>query len=132
MEKPSASGGVETITVVLGGLLCLVALAAIQVYWTAGAVIDAAQDKDTYALFITDAGIASDNQELETKVNHGLAALRGAREMGLALLGVCLALGGALALRVALGVGGVGKPPLKAQPVGGHKAGLISRAKRKR
>lgn len=129
MEKENG-GSVDPLTVTLAGVLVIVAVAAAQVYWTAGAVIEAAQDRDTYALFVTDSGIASDNAELESKVNTGLAALRGAREMGLALLGVCLALGAALAVRVWLGVGSGGKPPAKRLGLVGDNQRLRVRAKR--
>ena len=87
-------------TLALAGVLGISAWCAYRVIVAARAVIAAAEDKDTYVLFITDEGLKSDNEKLAGKVNEGMAALRSAESEAVLLLVACALLAGALAWRV--------------------------------
>lgn len=87
-------------TLALAGVLGISAWCAYRVIIAARAVIAAAEDKDTYVLFITDEGLKSENEALAGKVNEGMAALRSAESEAVLLLVACALLGGALAWRV--------------------------------
>lgn len=116
MAKPNdKSAGVDPVAFTLGAILVMVALAAIQVWLTAGTVIDAAQDHHTYAVFVTDEGIKSDNKRLEAQVNEGVWALMGARQMAMALIAACVGLGAALGWRCWHGIGQGDTTTLKGQ-----------------
>jgi hypothetical protein len=88
------------VTLALGGVLCISAWGAYRVLVAARAVIEAAEDKNTYALFITDEGLKSDNEALAAKVNAGMEALRSAESEAVLLLVACSLLAGALAWRL--------------------------------
>lgn len=114
MAKPKdINAGVDPVAFTLWAILVMVALAALQVWLTAGTVIEAAQDHNTYAVFVTDEGIKSDNARLAAKVNEGVWALMGARQMAMALLAACVGLGAALAWRCWHGIGQNQPPPKK-------------------
>ena len=87
-------------TLALAGVLGISAWCAYRVIVAARAVIAAAEDKETYVLFITDEGLKSENEALAGKVNEGMAALRSAESEAVLLLVACALLAGALAWRV--------------------------------
>ena len=96
----NADAGVDPVTLALAGVLCISAWCAWRVIVAAQAVIAAAADKETYALFVTDEGIKSDNEKMAGQVNEGMAALRSAESEAILLLVACGLLAGALAWRV--------------------------------
>ena len=87
-------------TLALAGVLGISAWCAWRVIVAARAVIAAAEDKETYVLFITDEGLKSENEALAGKVNAGMAALRSAESEAVLLLVACALLAGALCWRV--------------------------------
>ena len=87
-------------TLALAGVLGISAWCAYRVIVAARAVIAAAEDKETYVLFITDDGMKSENEALAGKVNEGMAALRSAESEAVLLLVACALLACALAWRV--------------------------------
>lgn len=66
----------------------------------ARAVMEAANDKETYVLFLTDDGAKSDNLKVADRLNESQAALVAAQGEAAMLLVVCVLLGMALAYRV--------------------------------
>ena len=86
-------------TLALAGSLLISAWGAWRVHSAAQAVIDAAQDKETYVLFLTDEGMKSDNVALAEKVNAGQAALAQAQSEAVLLMVACVVIGVALAWR---------------------------------
>ena len=101
--KAKPSEGVDPITLALVGILGLAAWCAWRVIVAAGAVIAASEDKETYAMFITDEGLKSDNEKLATQVNDGITALRSAESEASILLLICGTLALALAWRLTKG-----------------------------
>lgn len=102
-KRPSPAkdaSGVDPVVLALGGVLAIAAWCAIRVRIAALAVIAAAEDKETYVLFVTDEGLKSDNEKLANKVNEGMAALRSAESEAVLLLVVCGLLAGALGWRL--------------------------------
>ena len=97
--KQDASG-VDPVVLALGGVIAIAAWCAVRVRIAALAVIAAAEDKETYALFITDEGLKSDNEKLASQVNEGMAALRSAESEAVLLLVVCGLLAAALVWRL--------------------------------
>lgn len=87
-------------TLALAGVLGISAWCAWRVIIAARAVVAAAEDKETYVLFITDEGLESENEALAGKVNAGMAALRSAESEAVLLLVACALLAGALCWRV--------------------------------
>lgn len=81
-------------------MIAIAAWCAVRVRIAALAVIAAAEDKETYALFITDEGLKSDNEKLASQVNEGMAALRSAESEAVLLLVVCGLLAAALVWRL--------------------------------
>lgn len=101
--KANPSEGVDPVTLALVGILGVAAWCAYRVIVAAQAVIAASEDKETYALFITDEGIKSDNEKLANQVNEGIAALRSAESEASILILVCAVLAGCLAYRLTKG-----------------------------
>lgn len=99
MDAEAEAAGVDPVGFALAGILGITALGAWRVHSAAQAVIDAAQDKETYALFITDEGLKSDNAALAEKVNAGQAALLQAQSEAALLMVACAVIGAALAWR---------------------------------
>ena len=83
----------------LAGALLISSWGAWRVHRAAQAVIDAANDRDTYVLFVTDEGLKSDNAALAEKVNAGQAALLQAQSEAVLLMVACAAIGAALTWR---------------------------------
>lgn len=100
-KRPAKEKGVDPVTLALAGMLGIAAWCAYRVIVAAQAVIAAAEDKNTYAIFVTDEGLKSDNQHLADEVNKGMAALRSAETEAGILVVVCVILAVALAIRVA-------------------------------
>lgn len=100
-KRPAAEKGVDPVTLALAGMLGMAAWCAYRVIAAAQAVIAAAEDKNTYAIFVTDEGLKSDNQHLADEVNKGIAALRSAEVESGILLIICAILAVALVIRVA-------------------------------
>ena len=71
--KPS-EGGVDPVTFALAGVLGISAWCAYLVHRSAQAVIDAANDKETYVLFLTDEGAKSDNEFMADQLFRRLDA----------------------------------------------------------
>lgn len=93
-------GGVDPVTFALMGILGIAGWCAWRVVVAAQAVIAASEDKNTYAIFVTDEGLKSDNQQLADEVNKGIAALRSAEgEAGILLL-ICSVLAICLTIRL--------------------------------
>lgn len=101
--KPKASEGVDPVTLALVGILALAAWCSYRVTVAAEAVIAASEDTNTYALFITDEGLKSENEAMANKVNEGIAALRSAESEASLLLLICLILAAALTYRLTKG-----------------------------
>lgn len=99
MDAEAEAAGVDPVGFALAGILGITALGAWRVHSAAQAVIDAAQDRDTYVLFVTDEGLASDNQALAEKVNAGQAALAQAQSEAVLLMVACGVIGAALVWR---------------------------------
>ena len=76
-------------TLALAGSLLISAWGAWRVHSAAQAVIDAAQDKETYAMFITDEGLKSDNQALADQVNAGQEAILAAQSEAVGIMVCC-------------------------------------------
>lgn len=87
-------------TLSLAGVLCISAWCAWRVIDAARAVMEAANDKETYVLFLTDEGAKSDNLKVAERLNESQAALVAAQGEAAMLLVVCALLGLALAYRV--------------------------------
>ena len=87
-------------TLSLAGVLCISAWCAWRVLDAAQAVMEAAGDKETYVLFLTDDGAKSDNLKVADRLNESQAALVAAQGEAAMLLVVCALLGLALAYRV--------------------------------
>lgn len=101
--KAKPSEGVDPVTLALVGILAIAAWCAWRVIIAAQAVIAASEDKNTYALFITDDGLKSDNDKLANQVNEGIAALRSAESEASILILVCVVLAACLAYRLTKG-----------------------------
>ena len=99
-SPPKDASGVDPVVLALGGVIAIAAWCAVRVRLAAQAVIAAAEDKDTYVLFVTDEGLKSDNEKLAGKVNEGMAALRSAESEAILLLVVCGLLAAALVWRL--------------------------------
>ena len=97
--KPSERG-VDPVTFALAGVLGISAWCAYLVHRSAQAVIDAANDKETYVLFLTDDGAKSDNEVMADQLNAGMAALHDAQALSEVLILSCLFLAVALTYRV--------------------------------
>lgn len=102
--KPQPQG-FDPLTVALAGVLILAAFCSWRVYQAAGSVIDLAVDKDTYATFVVEhhdgsKDIQADNEKLAEEVNTGRARLMDAQGEAVVMMGVCLAIGCALIVRV--------------------------------
>lgn len=87
-------------TLTLAGVLGISGWCAWRVLDAAEAVMEAANDKETYVLFLTDEGAKSDNAAVADRLNESQAALVAAKGEAVMLLVVCALLAGALAWRV--------------------------------
>ena len=100
-QKANAeANGVEPVTLALAGVLGISAWCSYRVWWAAEAVKEAANDKDTYLIFITEGKMISDNEKVEQKLNASQAALLNAQAEAVMLLVACGLLGLALVGRV--------------------------------
>lgn len=98
-SQPSAvkpTTGEVNLTWAMIGLLTISLFAAGFTAWTCGYVLDSFQSSNTMALLITDAGLKSDDKNLEANLTTATNTLRYLRDIGLATviggLGVALAL----------------------------------------
>jgi hypothetical protein len=101
MAKPSdlsASEGNLLLAVCL--LVSFAGLASVTTAYTAGFVLDQLQNTDALVMLVTDGGIKSDSQALESNLSSATLALQSVRDLGLALSFGCLAVAVAAGLRV--------------------------------
>lgn len=98
-EKPSA-GGVDPVQFALAGMLAISGWCAFLVHRSAQAVIDAANNRDTYVVILTDEGVKSDNEQLADQVNAGMKALVDAQALSEVLMMACVFLAAALTYRL--------------------------------
>lgn len=99
MANPNPKQGVDPVTLALAGVLGISIWCAVRVQLAAQAIIDAAQDKNTYSLFVTDEGLKADNQVVADQVNQSQAALLDAKAEAQVLIVVCAFLAVALTWR---------------------------------
>ena len=98
-KERQAAAGVDPVALALAGVLCISAWGAYRVHAAAQSVLDAAADKETYVMFLTDEGMKSDNEALAAKVNAGQAALIAAQSEAVLLMVACGILAAGLAWR---------------------------------
>jgi hypothetical protein len=93
--SPKVSGDINLIWAIIG-LLSISLLAAGFTAWTCDYVLASFQDSNTMALLITDAGLKSDDKNLEGNLTTATNTLRYLKDIGLAVVvggcGVALAL----------------------------------------
>ena len=99
MAKQEDASGVDPVTLALAGILAISAWGAYRVHAAAAAVFEAAQDKNTYVMILTDDGVKSDNEDLAEKLNAGQEALRSAQSEAVLIMFACGLLALALAWR---------------------------------
>lgn len=81
------------------GLTLTAGTVAVLVGWVCGYVLDSFQSSATMALLITDAGVKSDDANLERQLSTATAALVACRDFAFALGIGCLGVGGAVVVR---------------------------------
>lgn len=104
-RRASKATGLDPLTVGLAGVLILAAFCSWRVYHAAGAVIDLAVDKDTYAMFIVEhqdgtKDLQADNAKLADEVNAGRASLMSAQGEAIAMMVACGLIGAGLTARL--------------------------------
>lgn len=94
--KASPSGAETNLMWALIGLLSISLLAAGFTAWTCDYVLASFQDSNTMALLITDAGLKSDDKNLEGNLTTATQTLRYLKDIGLSVVvggsGIALAL----------------------------------------
>lgn len=81
------------------GLLTVAALSACFTAWACDYVVKSFQDSNTMALIITDAGLKSDDKNLERNLSTATTTLVTLRDIGLSVCIGALGVGLALAIR---------------------------------
>lgn len=101
MAKPSPQQHeVNNLLFAVVGLVVVSAITAVACATICEFVINAFSDSHTMALFITDAGIKSDDKNLERQLSSATIALKAVRDIGYALGVGSFMVGIAVALRV--------------------------------
>lgn len=85
--KPSASqpSGDDNLLLAVASLVIVSALTAGACAWISGYVLSSFQDSNTMVLLITDAGLKSDDANLERQLSSATLALQSVRDLGYAL-----------------------------------------------
>jgi hypothetical protein len=81
------------------GLLAVATLSACFTAWACDYVVKSFQDSNTMALIITDAGLKSDDKNLERQLSTATMTLISLRDIGLAVCIGSVGVGLALAIR---------------------------------
>jgi hypothetical protein len=84
-QKVVVSGSDRNLLVAVIGLVLCSLAASIYVAWVSGFVLESLQNSNTMALLITDAGVRSDDANLEHQLSSAGVALQSARDFGYAL-----------------------------------------------
>lgn len=86
-QKPkiAVSGSDRNLMVAVVVLVICSLAASIYVGWVSGFVLESLQNSNTMALLITDAGVRSDDANLEHQLSAAGVALESARDFGYAL-----------------------------------------------
>lgn len=86
-QKRSASqpSGDANLLLAVGSLVVVSALTAWACAWISGYVLSSFQDSNTMLLLITDAGLESDDVNLERQLSSATLALQTVRDIGYAL-----------------------------------------------
>ena len=84
-QKVVASESDRNLLIAVVGLVLCSLAASIYVGWVSGYVLDSLQNSNTMALLITDAGVRSDDANLEHQLSAAGVALESARDFGYAL-----------------------------------------------
>jgi len=99
--KPSTSqpSGDDNLLLAVGSLVVVSALTAGACAWISGYVLSSFQDSKTLVMLITDAGLKSDDANLERQLSSATVALNMVRDIGYALGFGALGVGAAVIIR---------------------------------
>ena len=99
--KPCTSqpSGDDNLLLAVGSLVVVSALTAGACAWISGYVLSSFQDSQTMVLLITDAGLRSDDANLERQLSSATEALKMVRDIGYALGFGALGVGAAVVIR---------------------------------
>ncbi len=99
-KKPNAENNLIWAVGIILGMACL---CSAYTAWTIRGVLGSLQNSQTMALLITDAGIKSDDANLERQLSSATAALKVSADVAYALVIASLMMAAALAWRVFAG-----------------------------
>lgn len=89
LKKPNAASPSDNrhinLHLSISGLLIVALVTAVSVAWICGYVLDSFQDSNAMAMLITDAGVKSDDKNLEHHLTFATKALIICRDLGWAL-----------------------------------------------
>ena len=98
MAKDERSDG--NLLIAVGIILLVSCICALYTAWVVKGVLESFQNSQTMALLITDAGIKSDDANLERQLSSATAALKMSADIAYALVVASLMMGLALGWRV--------------------------------
>lgn len=99
MAKPSERSD-DNLLIAVGIILVIACVCALYTAWVVQGVLDAFASSQTMALLITDAGVKSDDANLERQLSSATAALKMSADIAYALVVASLMMGLALGWRV--------------------------------
>ncbi len=99
MAKPSERSD-DNLLIAVGIILAVSCVCALYTAWVVQGVLESFQNSQTMALLITDAGVKSDDANLERQLSSATAALKMSADIAYALVVASLMMGLALGWRV--------------------------------
>jgi hypothetical protein len=99
VAKPSERSD-DNLLIAVGIILAVSCVCALYTAWVVKGVLESFQNSQTMALLITDAGVKSDDANLERQLSTATAALKMSADIAYALVVASLMIGVALAWRV--------------------------------
>jgi hypothetical protein len=99
VAKPSERSD-DNLLIAVGIILAVSCVCALYTAWVVQGVLESFQNSQTMALLITDAGVKSDDANLERQLSSATAALKMSADIAYALVVASLMMGLALGWRV--------------------------------
>ena len=100
MPNPRSERSDSNLVIAVGIILAVSCVCAIYTAWIVNGVLDAFASSQTMALLITDAGVKSDDANLERQLSSATLALKMSADIAYALVVASVMMAGALVWRV--------------------------------